>query len=458
MSEHVKDIQLNPVKSTIMLGIPIIVLFFLNSMYSVIDIYWIDGLGTSAVICMGYISNFIYSMDNLGDGIGRSTNILISRSLGANEIEKTEKYAEHGLVLILLLSVIIPLISIPLIKPICLMADIAEYSDMIFAYIAPCLGFIITIMIDNFFSAILGSEGDTLRATLIVVAGNVLNIVSDPILIFNLHLGMLGAALATIIGGAFSALLFLYLYSIKKDTVVKIHLKGFRPDMKIMKEIIVLAIPIIITGFILTIIGVILTYSLHTYASPIAAFAFIIILNIQSTIFTPIQGILKGLCIVTGHLAGAKRFRELKRTVKKIFSLGLAIAIIIALALAIFHNPIVSIFSNEYVVISEVKNMLLFVIIYILTFPIVMGGSYVFLGLKKSTYVLMFLIFNLTCIIIFITTFDFILNMGSTGVHLSIALSNLLEAIAIAIVLKRLLDTRIGTYEPENENVPVFMQ
>ena len=92
MINHVKEIQLKPVKSTITLALPIIILLFLSSLYSVIDIYWIGGIGTSAVICMGYIANFVYTINKLGDGIGRSVNVLISNSFGAQEIEKTEKY------------------------------------------------------------------------------------------------------------------------------------------------------------------------------------------------------------------------------------------------------------------------------------------------------------------------------------------------------------------------------
>ena len=228
--------------------------------------------------------------------------------------------------------------------------------------------------------------------------------------------------------------------------------------MKIQKEIIVLAVPIIITSIILTIIGIIVTYSLHIYASPVSAFAYIIILNIQSTVFTPIQGLLKGLCIVTGHLAGAKRFGELKKTVKKIISICLAIAIIIALALTIFHNPIISIFSNEYVVLSEVRNILIFVIIYILTFPAIMGCSYVFFGLEKSIYTLMFLIFNLSCLIIFMTIFNHFLGLSSFGIYLSIILSNVIEASLMLLVLKKMLNAKINEYGLENESNTLLIQ
>ena len=129
MSQHVKDIQTNPVKSTIILAIPIIVLLFLNALYGVIDIFWIDGIGESAVICMDYIANFAYALHKVGDGIGRAVNALISNAFGAEDIEKTEKYAEQGLILIVAISVIIPIIGIPLIRPICVMANLVEYTD-----------------------------------------------------------------------------------------------------------------------------------------------------------------------------------------------------------------------------------------------------------------------------------------------------------------------------------------
>ena len=450
MSQHVKDIQTNPVKSTIILAIPIIVLLFLNALYGVIDIFWIGGIGESAVICMGYIANFAYTLHKVGDGIGRSVNALISNAFGAEDIEKTEKYAEQGLILILAISVIIPIISIPLIGPICVMADLVEYSDLIYAYLAPFLGFIILIMMNNFFSAVLGSEGDTKRATIIITAGNLLNIILDPILIFDMKMGMLGAGIATIVGCGLSMILFFYLYLIKKDTLVKIHIKGLKIDADIMKEIIFLAIPIIIDGIILSLLGIIVTFCLHIYASETVVFAYIIMLNIQTTVFTPVQGISKGLGIVTGHLAGAKRFTVLRKTIIKILTLGLCLAAAIAILIVVFHNPIISIFSNQYLVMREVRNILMFVVICIMTFPIVMGCSYIFLGLEKSIYTLIFIVFNLITLVVFIGIFTHILKMGSFGIFLAIALSNLIEAGSMLVVLKRMINTRIITFEHDD--------
>jgi Na+-driven multidrug efflux pump len=174
-------------------------------------------------------------------------------------------------------------------------------------------------------------------------------------------------------------------------------------------------------------------------------------LNIQTTVFTPVQGISKGLCIVTGHLAGAKRFIELRMTIRKIFALGLILAGLIALLLVIFHNPIIALFSSEYIVVREVRNMLMFIVICIITFPIIMGCSFVFLGLEKSIYTLIFIIFNLISLVTFIAIFTHILGMSSFGIFSAIALSNIIEAISMLLVLRKMLNTRIAEYEPASE-------
>lgn len=150
-------------------------------------------IGTSAIVCMGYISNAVYVLSKMGDGIGRAVNVLISNAFGARRRGKTKIYAQHGMILIFAVSIIIPLIGIPIIKGICFAVNLDSYADLIFAYLAPILGFIILSMMNNYFSSILGSEGDTKRATIIIIAGNLINLVMDPILIFHFWHGDAGS-------------------------------------------------------------------------------------------------------------------------------------------------------------------------------------------------------------------------------------------------------------------------
>jgi Na+-driven multidrug efflux pump len=60
MINNLEKIQSNPVKSTISLSIPIIILLILETVYSISDTYWISGLGFSALAALGYITNVVY--------------------------------------------------------------------------------------------------------------------------------------------------------------------------------------------------------------------------------------------------------------------------------------------------------------------------------------------------------------------------------------------------------------
>lgn len=444
---NLKEMQSKPIRSTLILSVPIIILLASDAFYHIADIFWISGLGTSAIVSIGYISNFLYIIDKIGDGIGRSVSVLISNSLGAEEYEKSHEFAKQGLIIILIISLIIPFITVPFIKTVCVMTGIGQFSSIIYSYMTPMLTFGTIIMLNDYLSAILSSEADTKRASMIIIVGNIVNLILDPILIYTFHLGMLGAAVATLIGFSVSLILFCHLFWIKKDTVVKLDLKNFKFNIKIIKEIIVLAVPIILDGIILSTVGMVIMYGLHLYASPIAVCAYVIMLNIQSTSFTPLQGITKGFCIVTSHLAGAGKFTILSKAIRQMFMIGILISIIISLVLIFFSTPLTSIFTSDLIVANEIRNMLGFIVIYILTFPITLGCTYVFLGLKKSFYTLIFLILNFILLGIFILIFSHFLNFKGYGVYLSIALTNIIEAVAMIILLKTIMKRRIYEFE-----------
>lgn len=140
MINKIHEIQENSIKSVFLLSIPIIAILFLHTFYSVVDAFWIAQLGERAIIAVGYVLNLWYIIQKLGEGIGRSCNVLISMDFGADEYEEANNIACHGLMVILALSVIIPIMFFLLIKPICILGHLERYSTLIAEYFAilPC--------------------------------------------------------------------------------------------------------------------------------------------------------------------------------------------------------------------------------------------------------------------------------------------------------------------------------
>ena len=74
--------------------------------YGIVDVYWICFLGQSAIIAVGYIANVSYAFNKIGDGIARLTSVLITNSFGAKDYVRANNIALHGILIIIVLSII----------------------------------------------------------------------------------------------------------------------------------------------------------------------------------------------------------------------------------------------------------------------------------------------------------------------------------------------------------------
>lgn len=219
MADRLKEIQDRPFKSVIYISIPLILILFLNTLYGIVDVYWIGFLGQSAIIAVGYIANVSYAFNKIGDGIARSSSVLITNSFGSKDYSRANNIALHGILMIMVVSVIMSVGGILLIKPFFSSIGVSDYADLIIGYLYAPLICMFIIMMSSFFSTLLGSEGDTKRVSYILTASNVLNMALEPIFIFHLKLGIFGAGLATTLCCIFSCLIFIYLYFNKKNII-----------------------------------------------------------------------------------------------------------------------------------------------------------------------------------------------------------------------------------------------
>lgn len=435
----IEDIQKDPLRAIFIISLPIIAILFLQTAYSVVDAYLISGLGHKAVIAIGYVFNLWYGIQKLGDGIGRSCNVLISNSFGAKEFEKANNIALHGLIIILILSVIIPIIFILSIEQICIWGHLEQYSTLIAEYFAIPVIFVIFTLFTNFYSSLLSSEGDTKRAAYIVIVGNMVNITLDPILIYNFKLGIFGAGIATTIGCLVSCLLFYYIFYRKGDVMVKLRKEHFKYDLQIFKDIIDLAIPLIINGFIIVFLGLIINYSLHLFASPLMSFGYVVLLRIQTFMFTPIQGVSQGVCIVTAHLTGAKRFRMLKTTLKKAIIAMVVFCCIFGTVYILTYPHLIPFFTTHSQVERIVEDMIIFSILSFFLQPAIRIGCYTLVGLKKSHYSLFAIIINVCLFLAFLGVFVLLLNWGELSIFLAVILADITEVLVVVLLVQHLI-------------------
>ena len=152
---------------------------------------------------------------------------------------------------------------------------------------------------------------------------------------------------------------------------------------------------------------------------------------------TPVYALSRGFYTVIGHLFGAKRYAAMKDTIKKFILITFSIGLFISILLVIFHEPFTMFFTTEYAVMSEVKNMLTFIILMTLLLSIISPISYAFLGIGESQYMLYFIIYNLILFQIFLFIFNNMLDLGALGVFLAIIIAYVIETVTMVYVLNR---------------------
>ena len=186
-----------------------------------------------------------------------------------------------------------------------------------------------------------------------VLIGAVANIVLDPIMIFGLlgcpAMGISGAAAATVIGQIIAMFLALY-FNLKKNHDVSINMRGFRPDMRIIRIIYSVGLPSIIMQSITSV----MTYGMNLILISFSATAVTVLgiyFKLQSFIFMPIFGLNNGMIPIIAYNDGARSKKRIMDTAK--LSIAIAISIML-LGLAVFQ-----VFTPQLLMLFNASDSLL---------------------------------------------------------------------------------------------------
>ncbi|MEB3766032.1 MAG: MATE family efflux transporter, partial [Desulfurococcales archaeon] len=217
------------------LSIPLFISGSLQSLYSIIDTFWLSKLGSAALGTPTVSWPYRGVLMSLGFGLASSLSALTGQYIGAGDYRRASKSV--GQVLGLLLAIGVPgsilfyylrgmyisLTDMP--------ADVASLADSYIAITLAGIPFTYLYLVFNF---ALGSAGDTKTPMKVSVATTLLNFVLDPIMIFSMGLGVVGAALATLISNIIAGLYALYSLFTGRHGL-KVYSKDLLPDLEIYR-------------------------------------------------------------------------------------------------------------------------------------------------------------------------------------------------------------------------------
>ncbi len=351
------------------LSTPAMIGMIVQALYNLVDTIFIGRgvgvLGIAGVTIVFPIQMIIMSI-SLTIGIGGAS--IISRSLGAKNIQRAEKTMGNIISVVFVLSIIVMILGNIFIVP---LLNLFGATDAILSYSKDYLRIILfgTVFFSFAMSSnnIVRAEGNAKVAMYTMLISAVLNIILDPIFIFSLNLGIKGAALASVIAQAVTAVYLLY-YFLKGKSEMKIHIENLKPDFRLLSEIFAIGSASFFRNVAGSLMAIILNNLLSLYGGDVYIAVFGVVNRLIMFIFMPMFGIIQGMQPIVGFNYGAQRLDRVKQVLKISVLTTTIISTVGFLFLMIFPEFFISIFNSDVQLIEIGKKALR---IIVLAFPLI---------------------------------------------------------------------------------------
>ncbi len=353
MSEAVKENKMGTMRVGRLLfsvSLPIVISMIVQALYNVVDSIFVASYnnvqGTSALTLAFPVQNMLLAV-SIGLAVG--INALLSRSLGQRNFEKANKIAGQGFFLMLCGYVLFLVFGIFFARMFAnsQSAGDALLADYTYSYVSVVTIGSLFIFIQVLGERLLQATGKSILSMITQGIGAIVNIILDPILIFGYfglpEMGVLGAAVATIIGQFVAASLAMIL-NICFNKEITIRIKNFLPDLPLIKEILVISIP----SVLMQAIGTVMTLCMNTILigfSKTALNVFGVYFKLQSFVFMPVIGLNNGMVPILSYNYGAKQKKRVFDTMRLSYITGISYTIICLLVFQLFPSALLSIFS-----------------------------------------------------------------------------------------------------------------
>jgi len=319
------------------MALPTMASMMVQALYNIVDSIFIARLGEQALTAVSLAFPIQMLMISVGVGTSIGVNSLLSRRLGERRKADAEAVAGNGLFLAVVIWLAFAILGFAISKPFMrLFTGDEAIAPLGTTYVRICTIASLGIFGQVIAERIMQATGDTIRPMLTQLAGALINIILDPLLIFGLagfpKLGVAGAAIATVIG-QWSAMMLALLLLRRERTHIEVSLRLIRPNPTLVKEIYQVGLP----SIIMQSIGSIMTVGMNKILIAFSATAvsvFGVYFKLQSFIFMPVFGITMATIPIIGFNFGARNPHRIAQTVKT----AAIMAILIMLAgLAVFQ-------------------------------------------------------------------------------------------------------------------------
>lgn len=343
-------------RAIFLLSVPALLEMIMESIFVIVDIWFVSKLGANAVATVGLTESLITLVYAISLGLATATTSLVSRRIG----EKNRTLASHtafqailtGIIVSLLIAVPGGIFSADLLE---LMGADVEIVTEMSGYAKLMISGNVVIMLLFIINAVFRSAGDAAVAMRVLWIGNIINIILDPLLIFGIgpfpELGIEGAALATLTGRGIAVVYQFWLLFFGRKRI-QISLNDTGIDFRIIAKIIRLSLGSIGQNLIGTLSWIALVRIISVFGSSIVA-GYTIAIRIVSFSLLPSWGIANAASTLVGQNLGAKKPDRAERSVMITGWANMILLGVIGIVYVIFPGTFIKMFIDDPPVIAS---------------------------------------------------------------------------------------------------------
>ncbi len=353
-------------KALIKLSVPMMLSFAFQTVYNMVDAYFLGKLGTTQFAAPTLVFPLVFTFIAIGMGFGVAGSALVSQYIGAGNERMAEKSAAQVMLIMVVVGVFVITFAVLLAYPMVAALGGAENSGVIpyaVKYFRIVMYGIVFAYLFNISSSIFRGLGDANFAMELMLISTLINVVLDPILIFGWGpipaFGVTGAAWATTTARAIVVIIALYiLFSGKRG--FRIHLADFTPDFSLISKAIKVGIPGSV-GQVITSFGFVIVMKAVSSFGPVIVSAYGIGNRIIGFITMVAVGIGMAVSVMVGQFIGAKRYDDAEKTVWTAFGMSMLLVGALSTLTFLYGRYITHFFINDPQVIEVGAEMFKYV-------------------------------------------------------------------------------------------------
>jgi putative MATE family efflux protein len=377
-----KDIK----KLIVQIAIPSSIGMFFNTMYNVVDTFYIGQISTEAISALTYSFMIFFMLLSISFGLSSAMTAYVGGALGKHKKNMARIYASNGISLFIIIAFILSVISFLFLEYIFVLigatGKVLEYA-LEYTYII-LLG-ILPMLLGLGANAVLVALGDTKSYRNILIIGFILNVILDPLFIYGFYfipaLGLSGVAIATVLIQSITLIYMLYkLYLTNLVDTAKFFKST--PNIKAFKHLIKQAIPASANMLLGSFGSMITMYFVSTYGFKAVA-AFGIGYRVEQIILLPMLGLNTAVMSIVSNNFGAKNFNRIDEIIQKALKYGYIMSAIGVVLIALFGKYMIMVFDTDTEVVDIAYIYIIFESFIFFSFITMFISGSTLQGIKK---------------------------------------------------------------------------